>query len=226
VDLVQVLRAEGIRDRRVLAAFGKIPRARFVPPGAVEEAYLDAPVRIPHGQVTTQPSLIAAMVAALGADRQQVVVAAAAHGSRGRWSSRSPPWPTCPALEARAPDICAALTVLGRLVGPEEDMATVVDRLQLFDTDLQAALLGGAHLQGASLHDADLRGAFLVYAQLSDVSLHGTDLRGADLRSTQLEGARHLDHANLRGAVVDTKTRWPAAFDAAAAGVRFGADYN
>ena len=66
MDLVQVLRAEGIRDRRVLAAFGKIPRARFVPPGAVDEAYLDAPVRIPHGQVTTQPSLIAAMVAALG----------------------------------------------------------------------------------------------------------------------------------------------------------------
>ena len=65
-DLVQVLRAEGIRDRRVLAAFGTIPRARFVPPAAVDEAYLDKPVRIPHGQVTTQPSLIAAMVTVLG----------------------------------------------------------------------------------------------------------------------------------------------------------------
>ena len=64
--LVQVLRAEGIRDRRVLAAFGTVPRARFVPPAAVDEAYLDEPIRIPHGQVTTQPSLIAAMVAALG----------------------------------------------------------------------------------------------------------------------------------------------------------------
>jgi len=28
----------------------------------------------------------------------------------------------------------------------------------------------------------------------------------------------HLDHADLRGAVADTKTRWPAGFDAAAAG--------
>ena len=65
-DLVQVLRAEGIGDRRVLAAFGTVPRARFVPPAAVDEAYLDVPIRIPHGQVTTQPSLIAAMVAALG----------------------------------------------------------------------------------------------------------------------------------------------------------------
>ena len=65
-DLVRALRAEGIRDRRVLAAFRAVPRERFVPPEAAAEAYLDMPVRIPHGLVTTQPSLIAAMVAALG----------------------------------------------------------------------------------------------------------------------------------------------------------------
>jgi protein-L-isoaspartate(D-aspartate) O-methyltransferase len=64
-DLVRVLRAEGIRDPRVLAAFRQVPRARFVPPEASGHAYLDAPIRIPHGQVTTQPSLIARMVAAL-----------------------------------------------------------------------------------------------------------------------------------------------------------------
>ena len=64
-NLVRVLRAEGIRDRRVLAAFGEVPRARFVPPAAAGQAYLDAPIRISHGQVTTQPSLIARMVAAL-----------------------------------------------------------------------------------------------------------------------------------------------------------------
>jgi protein-L-isoaspartate(D-aspartate) O-methyltransferase len=64
--LVQALRAEGIRDRRVLAAFREVPRARFVPPAAAGQAYLDEPIRIPHGQVTTQPSLIASMVAALG----------------------------------------------------------------------------------------------------------------------------------------------------------------
>jgi protein-L-isoaspartate(D-aspartate) O-methyltransferase len=64
-DLVRVLRAEGVRDRRVLDAFRAVPRALFVPAEAAGQAYLDAPVRIPHGQVTTQPSLIAAMVAAL-----------------------------------------------------------------------------------------------------------------------------------------------------------------
>jgi protein-L-isoaspartate(D-aspartate) O-methyltransferase len=61
-----VVRAEGVRDRRVLAAFRAVPRALFVPAEAAGQAYLDEPVRIPHGQVTTQPSLIAAMVAALG----------------------------------------------------------------------------------------------------------------------------------------------------------------
>jgi protein-L-isoaspartate(D-aspartate) O-methyltransferase len=65
-DLVRILRTEGIRDRRVLAAFRAVPRAEFVPPAAAGHAYLDVPIRIPHGQVTTQPSLIAAMVAALG----------------------------------------------------------------------------------------------------------------------------------------------------------------
>jgi protein-L-isoaspartate(D-aspartate) O-methyltransferase len=64
-DLVRVLRAEGIRNHRVLAAFGEVPRARFVPPAAAGQAHLDAPIRISHGQVTTQPSLIARMVAAL-----------------------------------------------------------------------------------------------------------------------------------------------------------------
>ena len=37
-----------------------------MPPAAAGQAYLDAPIRIPHGQVTTQPSLIASMVVALG----------------------------------------------------------------------------------------------------------------------------------------------------------------
>ena len=73
-DLVRVLRAEGIRDRRVLAAFREVPRARFVPSAAAGQAYLDEPIRIPHGQVTTQPSLIAKMVAALGLNGSQRVL--------------------------------------------------------------------------------------------------------------------------------------------------------
>ena len=73
-DLVRVLQAEGIRDRRVLAAFRQVPRARFVPPAAAWQAYLDEPIGIPHGQVTTQPSLMARMLAALGLEGRERVL--------------------------------------------------------------------------------------------------------------------------------------------------------
>jgi protein-L-isoaspartate(D-aspartate) O-methyltransferase len=49
----------------VLNAFRRIRREQFVPPERVVEAYRDRPIPIPHGQVTTQPSLVAQMVAAL-----------------------------------------------------------------------------------------------------------------------------------------------------------------
>jgi protein-L-isoaspartate(D-aspartate) O-methyltransferase len=64
-DLLDTLRLEGISDPRLLEAVGAVPRAEFVPPGVVDRAYVDAPLRIPHGQVTTQPSLVAKMVEAL-----------------------------------------------------------------------------------------------------------------------------------------------------------------
>jgi protein-L-isoaspartate(D-aspartate) O-methyltransferase len=70
--LLAVIRAAGVRDVRVLAAIRRVPRERFVPPGSLAGAYWDEPVPIPHGQVTTQPSLVARMVAALrlrGAER-------------------------------------------------------------------------------------------------------------------------------------------------------------
>jgi protein-L-isoaspartate(D-aspartate) O-methyltransferase len=64
-DLVQAARAAGVEDPRLLEAFRRVLRDRFVPPDRVFEAYVDRPVPIPHGQVTTQPSLVAQMVARL-----------------------------------------------------------------------------------------------------------------------------------------------------------------
>ena len=55
-DLIGVLQAEGIGERRVLAAFRAVPRVLFVPPEAAVQAYLDEPVQIPHRQVTTSPA--------------------------------------------------------------------------------------------------------------------------------------------------------------------------
>jgi protein-L-isoaspartate(D-aspartate) O-methyltransferase len=64
-DLVEAIRADGIRDERVLEAFEAVPRADFVPPEFIERAYVDIPLPIPHDQVTTQPSLVARMLEAL-----------------------------------------------------------------------------------------------------------------------------------------------------------------
>jgi protein-L-isoaspartate(D-aspartate) O-methyltransferase len=63
--LVEALLAAGIRDRRVLDAFREIPREEFVPEESRNRASADVPLPIPHGQVTTQPSLIATMIEAL-----------------------------------------------------------------------------------------------------------------------------------------------------------------
>lgn len=65
-DLVVAARRAGVIDGRVLAAIAATPRAAFVPPGYAASAYRDEPVPIPHGQVTSQPSLSALMIAALG----------------------------------------------------------------------------------------------------------------------------------------------------------------
>lgn len=43
----------------------RVPREGFVPPEQAHRAYVDAPIPIPHDQVTTQPSLIARMLEAL-----------------------------------------------------------------------------------------------------------------------------------------------------------------
>jgi protein-L-isoaspartate(D-aspartate) O-methyltransferase len=64
-DLVATSRTHGVRDPRLLEAIAAVPRAQFVPPDLAAHAYQDAPLPIPHGQVTTQPSLVAQMVEAL-----------------------------------------------------------------------------------------------------------------------------------------------------------------
>jgi protein-L-isoaspartate(D-aspartate) O-methyltransferase len=73
-DLVRAVREAGVADERVLAAFREIPRAMFVPPELAASAYVDAPLPIPHGQVTTQPSLVGRMLEALAPRESDVVL--------------------------------------------------------------------------------------------------------------------------------------------------------
>ncbi len=62
--LVQSLRVE-IRDERVLDAFGRVPRERFVPIELQRYAYEDRPLPIGEGQTISQPLMVAIMTQAL-----------------------------------------------------------------------------------------------------------------------------------------------------------------
>jgi hypothetical protein len=118
------------------------------------------------------------------------------------------PWPPAPPdqpsedapiedirfLRYRAPDVQAALTVLGR-----QPSMTRPQPLNLSDTDLRRADLSNADLQEARLLGARLQGA---------------NLRGAQLQRV------NLDHAQLQGARSNAKTVWPDGFDWRAAGVK------
>jgi len=64
-DLAEAVRQAGVTDERLLQAIRTIPRAEFVPDSGVSLAYRDQPIPIGHGQVTTQPSLSAAMIESL-----------------------------------------------------------------------------------------------------------------------------------------------------------------
>src|ERR671933_111932 len=64
-DLTRAIIAQDVHDPRLLRALRQTPRAEFVPSDLIDQAYLDQPLPIPHGQVTTQPSLVAKMIEAL-----------------------------------------------------------------------------------------------------------------------------------------------------------------
>jgi protein-L-isoaspartate(D-aspartate) O-methyltransferase len=64
-DLLAARGFEGIEDARLVEAVRVVPRREFVPPHLADRAYVDGPLPIPHGQATTQPSLVTRMVDAL-----------------------------------------------------------------------------------------------------------------------------------------------------------------
>jgi protein-L-isoaspartate(D-aspartate) O-methyltransferase len=88
-DLIEAIEAAGVRGKRVLDAVRAVPRAAFVPSHLVGSAYVDEPLPIPHGQVTTQPSLVARMVEALALDgSEDVLEVGSGHGFQTALLSR------------------------------------------------------------------------------------------------------------------------------------------
>jgi hypothetical protein len=103
-------------------------------------------------------------------------------------------------LRVRAPDVQAAMTVLGRRAKPPGGDQV----LQLSGVDLRKAHLSLAHLEGARLDGAHLEEAYLYGAHLERAQLYGAHLEGAVLYGAYLEGANlngaHLEGADFNGA--------------------------
>jgi len=59
------LRPRGVKDERVLAAMGRVPREAFLPPSLAHEAYSDCALPIDCDQTISQPVIVALMTEAL-----------------------------------------------------------------------------------------------------------------------------------------------------------------
>jgi protein-L-isoaspartate(D-aspartate) O-methyltransferase len=68
------IEARGVRDARVIAAMGRVPRHEFVPLGQRAYAYEDRPLPIGHGQTISQPYIVAVMSEALELDGSEKVL--------------------------------------------------------------------------------------------------------------------------------------------------------
>jgi hypothetical protein len=127
-------------------------------------------------------------------------------------------WPRkgAPADERPAPDVQAAITVLGRrkvahdsegmrldLSGIDLELADLIGadlrRANLAETNLKGALLDNATLDDANLTNAVLANARAPAASMRRANLTGANLERASLPSADLRAARFAD-ASLRGA--------------------------
>lgn len=73
-QLVEAVRAKGIRDLAVLHAVGEVPRHLFVPPALLKQAYEDSSLPIGNGQTISQPSTQALALEALRLTGQEKVL--------------------------------------------------------------------------------------------------------------------------------------------------------
>ena len=116
---------------------------------------------------------------------------------------------SAPIVEGPAPDIQAAMTVLGRRNPAHErhtrvrlDLRKVaLPKVDLRYAHLQRSLLNDAYLEAADLRDAHLEDSRLVAAHLEHARLRAAHLQGARLVKAHLDGAQlfraHLEGANL-----------------------------
>lgn len=68
------LMPRGIKDPRVIEAFQKVPRHRFIPEKYVDDAYKDFPLPIGAEQTISQPYMVALMTQCLGLSGGETVL--------------------------------------------------------------------------------------------------------------------------------------------------------
>ena len=73
-ELVEILKKRGISNLRVLAAFQKVERDKFVPEIMKQHAYNDVALPIGYGQTISQPYTVAFMTEALDPKPQQKIL--------------------------------------------------------------------------------------------------------------------------------------------------------
>jgi Pentapeptide repeats (8 copies) len=112
-------------------------------------------------------------------------------------------------LEDRAPDVQAAITVLGRRTVKPSDPPLNLRKVDLRKSDLQRAKLQHVRLDGAWLQGANLNWAVLERTRLLRARLHGT----------YFKSAKQLELAELQDAHSSANTTWPDRFNKGAAGV-------
>ncbi len=66
--MVELIRARGIQDERVLQAMAQVPRHQFVKDQWASSAYSDSPLPIGHQQTISQPYIVAFMTESLSAE--------------------------------------------------------------------------------------------------------------------------------------------------------------
>jgi protein-L-isoaspartate(D-aspartate) O-methyltransferase len=74
IRLIMELRRAGITDSRLLGAFERVPRGRFVPEIFRDQAYVNTALPIGRGQTISEPRVVAIMIQALSLGERMKVL--------------------------------------------------------------------------------------------------------------------------------------------------------
>lgn len=189
------LRRRGIRDERVLAAMGEVPREEFVDERRRDRAYADAALPIGEGQTISQPWIVAAICQALelrGGERVLDV------GSGSGYSSA--------VLSRLAAEVIGIERHASLAAGARRALDSLgVDNVELIVGDGSRGLPERAPFEAIAVHATAPAAPRALLAQLADdgrlvvpIAARGADMltvfrrRGEDLVATEIGPCRFV----------------------------------